>query len=90
VRVNRGVNRIACSPVGFGASAGLIVLIWLCYFAFPRQDVRAQATASEGRVIITLSNFKFDPKDVSLPLGGTVEWTDDTGRHMVESDDGSF
>jgi plastocyanin len=92
--INGKLSRTVCSPVGLGASAGVFVLALLAcglgYIAFPDQAVRAQATAPDARVTITLSNFKFDPKDVSVPLGGTVEWIDDTGRHLVEADDGSF
>jgi plastocyanin len=42
------------------------------------------------RVTVTIQNFSFMPKDVVIPEGATVEWTDVGGRHSVQADDGSF
>ena len=46
--------------------------------------------ASARRVTIRISNFQFEPRDVTITAGTVVEWLDDTGRHTVEADDGSF
>lgn len=51
----------------------------------PNAAPRAAAT-----VAVKITNFAFTPKTVTVAVGGTVEWTDEAGRHMVESDDGSF
>ena len=40
--------------------------------------------------VVTISNFKFDPKEVTVKAGNVVTWTDSGGRHTVTSDDGSF
>ncbi len=48
------------------------------------------AVASAGRVAVKLTNFAFAPREVTISAGSTVEWVDDTGRHTVEADDGSF
>jgi plastocyanin/uncharacterized membrane protein YozB (DUF420 family) len=48
------------------------------------------AAPSAARVTVKISNFQFTPKEVSVPAGTTVEWVDETGRHTVEADDGSF
>jgi plastocyanin len=42
------------------------------------------------RVSVKIQNFSFDPKDVVITEGMTVEWTDVGGRHNVQADDGSF
>jgi len=56
--------------------------------ATPKPAAAAQGDAAPVKV--TISNFKFDPKEVTVPVGGTVDWLDDTGRHTVKADDGSF
>jgi plastocyanin len=38
-----------------------------------------------------ISNFSFAPDPVTIPVGGTVKWTnDDNATHTVTADDGSF
>jgi plastocyanin len=41
-------------------------------------------------VVVTIDNFKFDPKEVKVKAGTVVTWTDSGGRHTVTSDDGAF
>ena len=48
------------------------------------------AAAPAAAVKVTISNFKFDPQQVTVPVGGTVEWVDESGRHTATADDGSF
>jgi plastocyanin len=48
-----------------------------------------QATTPE-KVSVKISNFQFEPKDLTIKTGTVVEWTDALGRHTVEADDGSF
>ncbi len=48
------------------------------------------AAAGAGRATVKLTNFAFTPKEMTVKAGSTVEWLDDTGRHTVEADDGSF
>jgi plastocyanin/uncharacterized membrane protein YozB (DUF420 family) len=52
--------------------------------------VPAEPAASREKVMVKISNFQFDPKEVTVEEGTTVEWIDETGRHTVEADDGSF
>ncbi|HWO01606.1 MAG TPA: DUF420 domain-containing protein [Blastocatellia bacterium] len=55
------------------------------------QPAPALVTQTEPmRVIVKISNFKFEPQEVTVTAGTTVEWIDETGRHTVEADDGSF
>lgn len=43
-----------------------------------------------NRVSIRLSNFKFEPKEITVAPGTTVEWIDEQGNHTIAADDGSF
>ena len=58
--------------------------------ATPKTGAAAQAPDAAAPVKVTITNFKFDPQEVTVPVGGTVDWLDDTGRHTVKADDGSF
>jgi len=49
-----------------------------------------QSAAAPEKASVKISNFQFDPKELTVKAGTTVEWTDDGGRHTVEADDGSF
>jgi plastocyanin len=46
------------------------------------------APSTPARVVI--KGFAFDPKNVKVPVGTEVEWVDESGRHSVVADDGSF
>jgi plastocyanin len=47
------------------------------------------ATATPTDAVI--SNFSFAPDPVTIPVGGSVKWTnDDNATHTVTADDGSF
>jgi plastocyanin/uncharacterized membrane protein YozB (DUF420 family) len=49
-----------------------------------------QSKLRSDRATVTISNFSFEPKEMTVAVGTTVEWVDSTGRHTVEADDGSF
>jgi plastocyanin len=46
--------------------------------------------ASSRLVSVEIRNFRFEPKDLTIDAGATVEWTDVGGRHSIIADDGSF
>lgn len=50
----------------------------------------APEAAAPEKVTVKISNFQFEPKELTIKTGTTVEWTDERGRHTVEADDGSF
>jgi plastocyanin len=64
-----------------GLGAGL-------YYSWNGVAVVKPAPAASPRV--TISNFSFDPRELTVPPGTEVEWVDQGGRHSVEADDGSF
>ncbi len=49
----------------------------------------AQDKAADG-VTIKFSNFKFEPKEVTVKPGTTVTWINDGGKHTIEADNGAF
>src|SRR5262249_39797095 len=68
---------------------------YLWYIAPPKTPVAQSSQPAEKpttpeRVTVTITNFQFDPQQVTIPVGATVEWVDNTGRHTVAADDGSF
>ena len=50
----------------------------------------ASQPAAPEKVTVKITNFQFEPKELTIKAGTTVEWTDERGRHTVEADDGSF
>ena len=48
----------------------------------------APLTSAPAAVAVTVQNFSFEPKELTVPVGTTVTWTDALGRHTVESADG--
>jgi plastocyanin len=50
----------------------------------------APAQMAAEKVSVKISNFQFEPKELTVKAGTIVEWTDERGRHTVEADDGSF
>jgi plastocyanin len=49
----------------------------------------AQAQSSTPTRIV-IKGFAFEPKKVTVAVGTEVEWVDESGRHSVVADDGSF
>lgn len=58
--------------------------------AAPPTPSGATAPSGARRVAVTATNFAFAPKQITVPVGATVEWVVDEGRHQVVADDGSF
>jgi plastocyanin len=50
----------------------------------------ASSIAAPEKVNVRITNFQFEPKELTIKAGTTVEWTDERGKHTVEADDGSF
>lgn len=64
--------------------------------AMPSQPLPTSATATEsptphGATSVSISDFKFDPASLTVPVGATVTWTNkDEEPHTVAANDGSF
>jgi plastocyanin len=48
----------------------------------------ASASPQGEKATVKISNFKFEPKTLTVTAGTTVEWVNESGRHSVVSDDG--
>ena len=64
--------------------------VWYVAPASNRAPQSAAATMQSQKTLVRITNFQFQPKELSIAAGATVEWIDETGRHSVEADDGSF
>ena len=49
-----------------------------------------QGTVPQTGVTVSLMNFLFEPKQVTVRAGSTVIWVDARGRHAIVADNGSF
>ena len=56
--------------------------------ASPTVSNRQQNTART--VIVNLTNFSFEPKEITIEPGTTVIWKDTVGRHSIKAEDSSF
>jgi plastocyanin len=68
------------------AAIVLGILTYAIWYAPPA----AAQPAAPAKVSVTVKNFGFEPKEVTVAPGTTVEWTNQGGRHNVEADNGSF
>ncbi len=56
----------------------------------PRAAPGTPGPAQRASLRITVTNFRFEPSEVTVGVGGVVEWEDTKGRHQIVADDGSF
>jgi len=57
--------------------------------AVTERSAQIEVSAQAGNQV-TLSNFKFEPKTLTVPEGTTVTWTNKEGTHTVKSDADAF
>ena len=63
---------------------------WYRRAAAPVPQTATTPAANAQRVTVRLGNFKFEPKEVTIAPGVTIEWLDEQGNHSIAADDGSF
>jgi amicyanin len=57
----------------------------------PASATTADAPAPQGGTAVSVSDFKFNPATLTVPVGATVTWTNkDEEPHTVAAKDGSF
>jgi plastocyanin/uncharacterized membrane protein YozB (DUF420 family) len=52
--------------------------------------VTRQPDKSKAPATVRITNFQFEPRELTIDAGTTVQWIDQTGRHTVNADDESF
>jgi plastocyanin len=70
----------------------LFLAALICAVSFIVVDAKTKPKASSAgkKVTITITNFNFTPKTITVAPGTTVVWYNKEGRHTVESDNGTF
>ena len=58
--------------------------------AGPKKVKPAAPAKAVDNGAVTIKNFAFEPKTLTVKAGTTVVWTDSEGRHTVEADKGEF
>lgn len=52
---------------------------------------QTQAAGASSEVLVSVSNFAFEPQSVTVKVGTTVRWTNqDSARHTITSDAGDW
>ena len=59
------------------------------YYTLYLKPVRVVATAVTATTV-RVTNFAFEPKELTVPAGTTVEWIDETGQHNIFSEADTF
>ncbi|MBC7911293.1 MAG: cupredoxin family copper-binding protein [Pyrinomonadaceae bacterium] len=73
---------------------GLAIL--MCSFVFLSVSGSASHPAAGNKAAaavdktVTIKNFQFTPKNVTVKVGSTVTWLNKEGTHTVTADNGSF
>ncbi len=78
-------------PMLHGAGAFCALALLATAAAVTALSVHPVQAAAPAAVSVTIGNFTFGPKDITVPAGATVTWVnqDDT-PHTVTANDGSF
>lgn len=67
--------------------------IWLIFgcglLALSNRYIQRQASAQESNQV-AITNYKFEPKKITVQEGGSVTWTNKEGVHAVKSDTDIF
>lgn len=56
----------------------------------PATGAPATPTSAPATVTVTVRNFSFEPKELTVTEGTTVVWKNETGRHTAVADDDNF
>ncbi len=71
------------------ASFVVIALMFAMSAVSARVSTETSASPAENAKV-TIKNFEFVPKDLTVTVGTTVEWVNEGGRHTVEADKNEF
>lgn len=80
------------SKIGRIASVLVLILI-LCHSSAEAKARRlrfAQTDTAKQNSVVMINGSSFDPKVLKVKQGTTVEWINNSDRHTVDADGGSF
>ncbi len=63
------------------------------YYVWYRTEigqVQGTGVAAGSSFVVRMSNFSYDPREMKIPVGATVELENLNGKHSVIIEDGSF
>jgi plastocyanin len=63
-----------------------VVVLGFCSYRAGAPGVPEQGEPSR-HVRIAMRNYVFDPPEITIPVGTTVDWIDNEGKHGVQFDD---
>ena len=73
----------ACSDDGDNASTPSVT-------APMSTPATSPSVSASSEIAVAISDFKFDPQTVSVPVGGTVVWTNNDGQQHTATSAGNF
>lgn len=68
----------------------ILLLLLLAACCLSVAAVAQRRGKSSAAANVTISNFRFTPRTVTIKAGGTVTWTNKEGAHTVTADDNSW
>ncbi|MEW6129983.1 MAG: cupredoxin domain-containing protein [Acidobacteriota bacterium] len=68
----------------------LIAALFVCAVSWIAVEAKTKPAGAGKKVTITITNFNFTPKTLTVARGTTVVFYNKEGRHTVESDSGAF
>lgn len=68
----------------------ILLALMICALSFVAVDAKSKPATAGKKVTITITNFNFTPRNLTVAPGTTVVFYNKEGRHTVESDSGAF
>lgn len=85
------MNRLLLTPVLLGLMASCSPTMSTSTTSPMSKDTMAMGTMAMDTQKVTIQNFAFQPKDITVKAGTSITWTNmDTAPHTATASDGSF
>ena len=85
------MNRLLLIPVLLGLMASCSPTMSTSTTSPMSKDTMAMGTMAMDTQKVTIQNFAFQPKDITVKAGTSITWTNmDTAPHTATASDGSF
>jgi plastocyanin len=72
---------------------GIVIVLGVGLAVFSLWSRRADAPGAPPEngparhVTVVMRNFVFEPREITIPVGTTVDWIDTVGQHAIDFDD---